>query len=123
MTDLYPGAFRKLNAGEFQRQGKGDAGLLASEGHRNDRARPGVEHVLADYDDRTPAALFVPPDRIQVGPNHIALQYSGHSLKSSASPSSASACSYFGSSLAHSRASRLRSTRAILSRTASWTAR
>ncbi|MCK7525180.1 MAG: hypothetical protein MZV64_50035 [Ignavibacteriales bacterium] len=54
----------------------------------------------------------------EVGPADLASQYPGHSLTSSARPSSANAFSSAGSSLAHSRASRVRPRRSSVSATA-----
>ena len=67
-------------------------------------ACPGVEHVVADHHHGAAAGLLVATGGVELGPADLAPQYSGHSARSSPSPSSASARSSVGSRRAHSRA-------------------
>src|SRR6266516_6491115 len=96
---------------------------LTAQGYRDHGSGTLVEDVVAEYQNRTQTRLFVPPDRIQVRPANLPPQYSGHVSSSRPRPSSATAFSDFGSSLAHSDASRLRSIRVSFSATASLIAR
>ena len=99
---------------------KREAGALrlAGQCHRDDGTGAFVEYVVAEYQHWTQAGLFVAAHRIKVGPTNLAPQYSGHASRSRLNPSSASAFSNFGSSFAHSAASRLRPIRASFSDTA-----
>ena len=58
------------------------------------------------------------PHGVQIGPADVASQYSGQVSLPPASPSSARARSSFGSSFAHSRASRVLESLSIFSATA-----
>src|SRR6266480_2049578 len=78
---------------------------------------------MAENQHRAQGRLFASADGIEVGPPNLASQYSGQVSSSRLKPSSAMAFSNFGSSFAHSAASRLRSIRASFSATASWIAR
>src|SRR5207245_3757276 len=111
-----------FRAGYLQRGREPGALFLAREGHGDDSAGTGVKHILTDDDDRAFATLLVAANRVHIGPENVAPQYSGHSAASPVEPSSASRCSNARSSLAHSRARRPCSNRSNLSRMASCTA-
>src|SRR5947207_5562726 len=123
LTDLDPRSLRQPRRLKLVSQWKTGALGLTAQGYRDHGSGTLVEDVVAEHKYRTQTRLFVPPDRIQIRPANLPPQYSGHVSRSRPKPSSASAFSNFGSSLAHSEASRLRSIRASFSATASWIAR
>src|ERR671925_95467 len=104
---------------KFERQRKACALRLTRERDGNHGSGAFIENVLAQNQNWTLSCLFSSPYWIQISPADLTSQYSGHSAKSSDSPSSASAFSKVGSSLAHSWARRLFSSRASFSATAS----
>jgi hypothetical protein len=122
LADLHPRSSWQVLSAQFQSQGEPRSLRLACESHCDHSPRSLVEDIVADHDDRQPTRLLMASDRFEVSPDDVASQYSGHSARSPESPSSASCCSKLLSSFAHSRASRLRSSRLSFSSTAAATA-
>src|SRR5581483_1869727 len=118
LADFHPGLLRQVPHAELQGQRKAGALRLTGKRYRDDRAGALIEHIVAEDQNRARSCLLAPFYGVELGPTALSSQYSGHSARSRSRPSSASACSALGSSLAHSRASRERSSRASFSSTA-----
>ena len=115
LTDLDPRACGEAVSLALERERKSGARLLT--GHRDGDygARALVEDVMAQ--NRVPVGdqPVLAPDRVEFSPADVAPQYSGHEVKSSASPSSASRFSSRALRCADSRAKRVRARRRSLS--------
>ena len=103
-VDLHPGPFWQPGTYRFRCKRKTGTLRLTCEHNGNDGPGPFVEYILAQNENRTKPGLLMSTRRVEVRPNNIAPQYSGHSSVSESIPSSAMACSNTGSSFAHSRA-------------------
>src|SRR5262249_21289625 len=111
LADLDPGSLRQARGVALERERKAGPRLLARQSDGDDGSGPLVEDVVAQDQHRAEAGLLPAAYRVQAGPADLASQYSGHVSRLPARPSSASAFSSFGSSLAHSAASRVRAIR------------
>jgi hypothetical protein len=122
LADLDPRPLRQAIGSALERQRESGPRFLTRHRPRNDGARPFVEDVVAQHQNRSPARLLVASNGVQISPADFAPQYSGHDSNASARPSSASRFSSRGFSFADSLASRVRARRCSLSASAVSTA-
>ncbi len=79
LTDLHPRALGKRNRPDFKRKREADPWLLAGDGQGDDSPGALIEDIVAQNKNRSSASLFPTSHRIEVRPEDIASQYSGHS--------------------------------------------
>ena len=82
LADLDPRAFRKTAAHQLYAEGKPCSLRLAGDRHGYDGAGSLVEDVVAYNENRTSPCLLPTLCRVELCPEHIAPQYSGHDSRS-----------------------------------------
>src|SRR6266508_3804732 len=82
LADLHPRPLQKTAAQQPDGQGKPGRLRLDGDRHGDHGAGALVKDVMADDEDWTSPRLLSSPRRVEVGPEHVAPQYSGHDSRS-----------------------------------------
>ena len=120
LRNLHPGGFGQHFRRQRHRQRESSFLGLTCNRHGDYRLGLPVEQVVAEDENRPQPGLLATSDGVQVRPIDLASQYSA---QASPRPSSANCFSSWGSSLANSRASRVRFSRSLNRLTADCRAR